>query len=455
MDPRIQYTTTRDGANIAFWVAGEGPVLVQVPAIPWSHSQAEWEDPDWRTWYDRLLQNHRVVRYDARGGGLSDRDRVECSLETMLLDFEAVVERLGLEQFDIIGGPTGGPAAIAYAAAHPDRVNHLILWCAFAQPADWHAPQLAALAALARTDWTLYTETLAHAMVAGWDEASRATRFAAICRQAATVDSYDAMVAAFATLDLRDLLASIEAPTLVLHRKRILVPAVEVAQSLAARIPDARLLLLEGGSTLPFIGDMESLARAIDQFTLGEVIATRDPAPARPAPEPGSLRAILCSDIAGHTPMMNALGDASGRVILREHERLTRDAINRFEGREVKTFGDGFLASFASAQQAIECAIAMQRDFVSSPILGRDDLGLRIGINAGEPIAENGDLYGAAVITATQLASFAQAGEIIVSNVVRELSAGKGFLFARRAEAIAMRSFEDPIRLYELRWAPE
>ena len=159
----------------------------------------------------------------------------------MLLDTEAVVDRLGLDQFDIVGGPTGGPAAIAYAAAHPDRVNHLVLWCAFAQPADWHAPQLTALAALARADWTLYTETLAHAMAAGWDEGSRASRFAAICRQAATVESYEAMVAAFTRLDLRDLLASIEAPTLVLHRKGILVPAAKVAHSLAARIPDARL----------------------------------------------------------------------------------------------------------------------------------------------------------------------------------------------------------------------
>lgn len=458
MAPHLQFATTKDGANIAFWAAGEGPVLVQMPAIPWSHCLAEWNDPDWRAWYDRLLQHHRVVRFDPRGCGLSDRTRFDYSLETMQFDLEAVVEKLGLDEFDLIGGSMGGPPAIAYAAAHPDQVRHLLLWCTVAQPADWHAPRLRALTALARADWPLYTETLAHMMAADWDEGSRSARFAAICRQAATLESYEAMVSAFATIDVRGLLSEIRVPTLVMHRTGILVPGVAVAQSLASQIPEAQLALLDGSSTLAFVGDMESVARTIDHFTVGtEALASAPQPPPAAASEADvpRLRIILSSDMSGHTPMMRMLGDDRGRAILREHERITREALRYFDGREVKTFGDGFMASFGSAQRALDCAIAMQREFAASPLLGGGDgdLGLRIGINAGEPIAENGDLFGASVIMATQIAAIAAGGEILVANVVRELAAGKAFLFARRADVFALRSFDDPVRLYELRWA--
>lgn len=455
MEARIQYATTRDGVNIACWELGEGPVLVLMPGIPWSHALLEWQDPDFRDWYERLLRHHRVIRFDGRGSGLSDRDRIDYSLETMLLDLEAVVDRLGLTDFALLGGPQGGPPAIAYAAANPDRVSQLMLWCSFARPQDWNSPQLMALTTLAKADWTLYTETMAHAMTAGWAEGKRASRFAALMREAASIDAFEAMLATFDDMDVTPLLGQIAVPTLILHRRGVPIPSSQVAQSLAARIPGATLALLDGVSSLPFVGDMEPVAAAIDRFTLGHLanLEPQPPAPKTRGPEP-VLRIILCSDIAAHTAMMQALGDHKGREVLREHERITREALREYGGSEVKTMGDGFLTSFVSAQRALECATAMQRAFADSPILGADTVAavkVRIGVNAGEPIAEDDDLYGASVIAAARIAALAEGGEILASNVVRELVAGKGFLFSDRGEA-ALRGLDDPVRLFQLRW---
>ncbi len=169
-----------------------------------------------------------------------------------------------------------------------------------------------------------------------------------------------------------------------------------------------------------------------------------------------TLRTILFTDIEGHTRMMQRLGDERGRAVLREHERLTREALKAHGGAEVKTMGDGFLASFGSAQKALECAIALQKAFALRQAQGDpqgsvEPISVRVGINAGEPIAEEDDLFGSAVIAAARIAAKAQGGEIMVANVVRELVAGKGFLFADRGE-VELRGFEDPARLYEVRW---
>jgi class 3 adenylate cyclase len=168
-----------------------------------------------------------------------------------------------------------------------------------------------------------------------------------------------------------------------------------------------------------------------------------------------SLRIILCTDIQGHTAMMQTLGDHRGREVLREHERITRELLAAYGGSEVKTMGDGFLASFGSAQRALQCAIGLQRALADSPVFGSGDgasLRVRIGLNAGEPIEEDDDIYGTSVIAAARIAAMAQGGEILVSNVVRELAAGKGFLLADRGPA-EVRGLEEPVRLYELHWA--
>jgi class 3 adenylate cyclase len=186
---------------------------------------------------------------------------------------------------------------------------------------------------------------------------------------------------------------------------------------------------------------------------IGEPSAIGEP------PEASAVHTILFSDIAGSTSLTQRLGDAKSREVLRAHERIVREALRAHGGSEVKSLGDGFMATFSSATGALECAIAMQRAFAeynaqvgAQSFQGRTTLHVRIGLNAGEPIAEEGDLFGTAVQVAARIAAQAEGGEILVANVVRELAAGKGFLFADRGETV-LRGFEDPVRLYEVRWA--
>jgi class 3 adenylate cyclase len=161
----------------------------------------------------------------------------------------------------------------------------------------------------------------------------------------------------------------------------------------------------------------------------------------------GSARTILFTDIVANTELLQRLGDDRWRALLREHERVTREQLARHDGEEIKTTGDGFMASFGSAVRAVECAIALQRAFESEP----DGLRVRIGLNAGEPIAEDGDLFGTAVTMAARVQAQAAGGEILVSDVVRQLVAGKGFSFADRGEFV-LKGFTDAVRLHEVRW---
>jgi class 3 adenylate cyclase len=160
---------------------------------------------------------------------------------------------------------------------------------------------------------------------------------------------------------------------------------------------------------------------------------------------------ILFTDVEGSTALTQRLGDVRARELFRKHERITREALAAHGGSEVKTMGDGFMASFGSASGALECAIALERAFAEHNATAETPVNVRIGLNAGEPIAEEEDLFGTAVITAARIAAQAKGGEILVSNVVRELVAGRGFMFADRGEAL-LRGFEDPVRIFEVRW---
>jgi len=163
---------------------------------------------------------------------------------------------------------------------------------------------------------------------------------------------------------------------------------------------------------------------------------------------------VLFTDVEGSTALTQRLGDSKARDVLRTHERIVREALRAHGGAEVKALGDGFMASFSSATGALECAIAMQRAFAAHNEAAGEPIRVRIGLNAGEPIAEGADLFGTAVNLAARIAARAAGGEILASDVVRQLVAGKGFLFADRGE-VALRGFEDPVRLYELRWGEE
>ncbi len=444
MEPRIQYAKTSDGVSIAFWTLGEGMPLVQAPFLGWSHIQMEWQNPILRSLYERHAERgRRLVRYDSRGSGLSERDVTGLSLDSFVLDLEAVVDRLGLERFAVLGSLWTGPVAIAYAARHPERVSHLMLWCTWARKPELPAQYAAALS-LRDKDWELYTETAFHAAF-GWEKGEQAHQWAAMMRESITEDRHDQFLDTLMGFDVSDLLPDIRSPTLVLHRREIRWPSLDVAMGLASKVPDARLAVLEGDSAALGMGDVEAVFSAIGGF-LGEGDEAAE------APKVGEgLQTILFTDVEGSTALTQRLGDARARDLLREHERLVREALKAHGGSEVKTMGDGFMASFGSATRALKCAIAMQWAFAQHNESAQEPIRVRIGLNAGEPIAEDHDLFGTAVNRAARITARAKGGEILVSNVVRELAEGKDFLFADRGEA-SLKGFDEPVRLYEVRW---
>ncbi|HLA18044.1 MAG TPA: alpha/beta hydrolase, partial [Dehalococcoidia bacterium] len=186
MEPRIQYAQTADGVSIAFYALGEGMPLVYLPNIPLDHIQMGWQFPECRRWYERLAERRKLVRYDSRGWGLSERDVTEYSLDVLMLDLEGVVDRLSLGRFALLGGLQMGPVAIAYAARNPERVSHLILWCSWARASDFYtSPRLRALRELLEKDWELYTETMGHVML-GWSQGEPSHQAAELYRESVT-----------------------------------------------------------------------------------------------------------------------------------------------------------------------------------------------------------------------------------------------------------------------------
>jgi pimeloyl-ACP methyl ester carboxylesterase/DNA-binding CsgD family transcriptional regulator len=268
MEPRIRYAITADGVSIAFWTLGEGEPLVYMAGGPWGHIEL-WDIPECRRWYERLAQEKMLLRYDVRGTGYSEREVSDHSLDALVADVEAVVDRLDLGRFDIFGAFDAGPVAIAYAARHPERVSHLILWCSWARTSDIRSPRIRAWLGLIDQDWELMTDTCAH-LALGWPAGEVGRHAAQRLRESVTPKAARAALKAMSTFDVTELLPRLKVPTLVLHRGDIPWLPVSIARELASRIPDARLSILEGESTAPYLGDTEATASAIDEF-LGEV----------------------------------------------------------------------------------------------------------------------------------------------------------------------------------------
>ncbi len=447
--PRIRYARTSDDVGIAYWKVGSGPPLVQMPLIPFSHIEMEWQLPALQSWYQRLAHGATLVRYDGRGTGLSQRSVADHSVDAQVRDLEAVVEQLGGDKVALFGVFHSGPAAIAYTARSPERVSHLFLWCTYAHGPDyWRAAQAEGLRALRQTDYQLFLRTASHELF-GWTGDEQVNDFAEVMRESVDPEEADRLIAATRTVDVRSSLSQIACPTLVMHRRQMRWLDLSLSRELASRLPDARLVVMEGSSPLPGVGDVEAVAAHVDEF-LGRK------SPMGPRQAAGSLRVVVFTDLVGHTEMMSRLGDEKGREVLRAHERITRAALAAFGGEELKTMGDGFMASFGSVTQAVQCAIDLQREISGRSSEIGDRIAVRIGLNAGEPIEESGadgraDLFGATVILAARIAKAAQGGEILVSDTVRGLCSGKGFSFKDRAPFEA-KGFGEPIRLSEVGW---
>jgi class 3 adenylate cyclase len=444
----MQYATTSDGVRIAFGTAGSGPWILRAPSLPFSYAEREWAQGS--EFFDQLAANWSVAQYDPRGTGMSTREVSDFSIEARVLDLEAIIEKLGVEKLALHGIGWGGPAVITYAARYPERVTHLILDDTQARTREFfEAPTIRALDQLVG-DWDSFLEFTAFAIyglgrveAAPYIEQMKACVEPGVARRVFEAVRED---------DVTDLLPRLSMPTLIVQHVGFSRTSIESAKEMAAVIPNARLVLLEGGA----LGETDKIVRAIGELLeTGTKVKTSETQAASTITASG-VRTILFTDVVEHTEMMHRLGDKGGRDVLRRHEETTRRVLQENGGDEVKTMGDGFMASFASVTGAVECAVALQRAFEddhhgAGVDSGHEPIHVRIGLNAGEPIEEGGDLFGSTVIMASRIAAQAEGGEILTSDVVRGLCSGKGFLFADRGENV-LRGFEDAVRLYEVRW---
>ncbi len=441
-DPQVRYCLTADGVQIAYVVDGHGPgVPVICMSAPFTDARPSYWEPFGMSIIGGVSREARPVAwFDFRGTGLSERKVEDLSMESLERDLHAVVERLEWPAFSLIALGMTGPIAMKYAAEHPDEVTSLVLRETYARAADMgRIPRMRALGRLLREDYESYMML----MVAtnGWH--SEGARLMELLAGATTQDMCLAYAAASRTFDASEFVEKIRARTLVIGRDDMPVPSGDMLRQLGARIRDARVIMDAGG--------WHRGSPAIEGF-----LAEGDPAPTESsATGPGGTRTVLFTDLVGHTEMMSRLGDAKGRDVLREHERITREVLKANGGTEVKTMGDGFMASFGSVTKAVECAVALQKTVEewNTGVGAHHDapLQVRCGLNAGEPIEEDGDLFGATVILASRIAGKAEGGEILVADTVRGLCSGKGFLFSDRGEFVA-KGFEEPVRVYEVRW---
>ncbi len=437
MEPRIQYAKTEDGVNIAYATEGEGPplILMQLPVV--AHVQRAWEM--FPNILPPLAQGFRLVWYDPRGTGLSDRDAIDFSIEAMLRDLDAVVERTGLQSFAMAAFAEHVSVAVTYTAQFPERVSHLILvdgWTRYSDIASMPATEV--LEALLDKNWTLLTETLVRVLF-GMDDPRLIEGLGEYIRGCIESEAYDELIVAIQSRDdVADLLPNVKAQTLVLHNNDARWAPIRAGQKLAAGIPDVRFLAIDDLN-------YERVAPLIEDF-VGTAGKAEPVEPQQPALPEGTA-VILFLDIAGSTALTTELGDAAYREKERELDASLRAAITEAGGTPVegKVLGDGVMAVFASARQAIDAAQRC-RD------LGNEaGLPLHLGIHAGDVVREGNNVHGGAVQVAARVQGTAAPGEILVSATVRDLArTSAGVEFEDRGEH-ELKGIAEPQRLFAVR----
>jgi len=449
MEREVRYCTSEDGTRIAYCMEGEGPPLV-ICNGGWNSFANEYVD---EVEAHRLAwRGHTTVRYDLRGVGLSDRDAEAYDLDRMTADLEAVVRSSKLDRFALWATSFSVAPAILFAVRHPKRISRLILERVITRGADVMPQEnLDALVQLIGSNWEMATQMLA-------DLGIRHTPEAGLAIAQMSRENIEPEVAAqmltdlYATGDVHGSLKDVACPTLIAHRREDTIFPFAAAQHAAAVIPQARLLALSGSGQVSVGPDAEDNVRAMAAF-LDEDPETRAIAvTAGPSGSETTFRTILFTDMEGSTSLTQRLGDAAAQDVLRTHNSIVRDALTAHGGTEIKHTGDGIMASFTSASTALEAAVAIQKALaVHRSDNTESTIRVRIGLNAGEPVAEDEDLFGTAVQLAARVCDKAEPGQILASNVVQELAAGKGFTFADQGEA-SLKGFEKPVRLHEVRW---
>jgi class 3 adenylate cyclase len=436
----VAYARSGD-VHIAYTVLGDGPIdLVYTNGI-WSNLEALWEEPRWVRYAERLASFSRLIVFDMRGVGLSDRGGEPPFLELMVEDAGAVMDAASSETAALFGASRAGVMAMLFAATHPERVRALVLYGTFAKNlrSDDHPYGattaeddafvnrfVAEMGTAQNLDLQAPSGLGDERFVRWWARFERLITSPAGFRELADVRRNS---------DVRAVLPLIQAPTLVLHRAGDRIVPVDQGCYLGQAIPNARFVELAGDDHIPFVGDADAIVDEVQEFLTG----------VRPIPDTDRVLAtVLFTDIVGSTERAAALGDRSWRELLQQHHALVRSALERFRGVEIDTAGDGFMASFDGPARAIRCACAIQ-DAVSQLRLE-----IRAGVHTGECERIGDKLSGIAVHIAARVAGTAGPGQVLVSQTVRDLVAGSGIEFEDRGEH-KLKGVSDSWRLFAVR----
>ena len=422
--PETRYAKSGD-VHIAYQVLGDGPIdLLFVPGFV-SNVEATWQHPVRAAFFRRLASFSRLILFDKRGTGMSDRTSQIFTLEQRMEDVNAVLDAVGSERAALFGTSEGGPMSILFAASHPQRTIALVIFGSYAKRSwaedytfGWLEERWNAVLSNMERNWgtpkgvdlEMWAPSIAH-------DAERATKSAAYFRAAASPGAALAVMSMNRDIDVRRVLPSVRVPTLILHRVDEKVIDVEHARYLARHIPGARLIELPGVDHIFWIGDGDAILDEVELFLTGR----------RQAAEPERVLAtVQFTDIVQSTERAAALGDRKWRDVLERFQSMVRETLREHRGREIDTAGDGFLAAFDGPARAIRCAAAVRERARAQGI------DLRAGIHTGECEIIGDKLGGIAVHTGSRVASKAEPGEILVSQTVKDLVAGSGLQFAER-----------------------
>jgi pimeloyl-ACP methyl ester carboxylesterase len=420
--PAIRYARSGD-VSIAYQVFGESAIdLVLVPGTL-SHLEVSWENADYARLYERLASFARVIVFDKRGMGLSERVS-PATPEERMDDVRAVMDAAGSERAAMFGISGGGAIAALFAAAQPARTRALVMYGAFAKwlasddypwapTADEYQAEFRTLA----DGWGEPRELDTLAPSIAGDERAKAW-WARFVRLSTTPKGLETQFRMNMELDIRQLLPTIRVPTLIIHRTDDQQVPVEGSRYMAERIPGAKLVELDGVDHLPWVGDRNATVEEVEEFLTG----------VRHAPEPTRVLAtILFTDIVASTEKAAALGDHAWHDLRDRHHAVIREMLERHRGREIDTAGDGFFASFDGPARAIHCACEISD--------AMRDLGLQIraGLHTGECELIDGKIGGIAVHIGARVAAAARPDEIVVSSTVKDLVAGSNLVFRELA----------------------
>ena len=413
--PETQYARNGD-VHIAYQVFGEGELtFVGLPGIV-SNLEVIWDDPDSRRWLTELASFVRMVQYDKRGQGMSDREAGVPTLDDRLGDLTAVLEAVGVDRVALGGISEGGSTAAMYAATYPERVSHLALYGAFAHldsalgdvfmprwAQSWGTPETISIQALAPTK-------LGDPEFLRW-----VNRFE---RQTTTPRGLLAAWSWIREMDLRPILPSIQCPTLVMHCGGDRLVPVALGRYLAEHIPGARMVELDGNTHPPQWAELDTVLSHLEEFLTG-----RDPAPRQTE---RVLATVLFTDIVDSTASAAAIGDSAWREVLDRHDRISQTAVLACGGRLVKGTGDGMLATFDAPARGLRCADTLRTSLADAGIA------IRAGVHTGEIELRGEDVSGIGVHIAARVAALAGAGELLASRTVKDLVAGSDYTFASR-----------------------